>query len=462
MEQPITPVPLRRELAHFIHDLSFGKLPDNVIHQAKRCLLDLIGVGIAGSRQKTAAIVHRLIPTMSGSHEATLWGSDTKVSVLTAVFMNAVQGHAIDMDDGHRYANGHPGVVTIPAAMALAETADLTGRDLISAIAIGYEFFIRLGSAANPDLLLRGFHTTSTIGCFSSCAVAAKLLDLNRLQIENALSLSGLQSAGLLEVLHSGESGKSFQVGKAAQSGVLAALLAQQGADGPEGVFEGEKGFFKAFSAKPCDKQSICRGLGKHFNLPGVYIKAHAACRHIHSALDAVAEIVANHSLSLEKIDSIDIETYSIAKSLTGHMATADSELGAKFSTPIAIGLLLVFGQSDSSIYHTRFVSDPRVQATAKKVTVHASPERDKVYPEKRGAHVTIKTDTHAYTREVTYSKGEPENPISDDELTAKFEKNASTLYAADRIERMRDIIFDIENRNVRELTALLGKPDRS
>jgi 2-methylcitrate dehydratase PrpD len=102
MEQPITPVPLRRELAHFIHDFSFAKLPDNVIHQAKRCLLDLIGVGIAGSRQNTAAIVRRLIPTMSGSRETTLWGSDTKVSVLTAVFMNAVQGHAIDMDDGHR------------------------------------------------------------------------------------------------------------------------------------------------------------------------------------------------------------------------------------------------------------------------------------------------------------------------------------------------------------------------
>ncbi|MCU0559229.1 MAG: MmgE/PrpD family protein [Desulfobacterales bacterium] len=461
MEQPITPVPLRRELAHFIHDLSFASLPDTVIHHAKRCLLDLIGVGIAGSRQRAAVMVRRLLPAMGGGEEATLWGSDAKVSVLTAVFMNAVQGHAIDMDDGHRYANGHPGVVVIPAAVALAEKADLTGRELISAIAAGYEFFIRLGSAVNPNLLLRGFHTTATIGCFSSGAVAATLLDLSLPQIENALSLSGLQSAGLLEVLHSGESGKSFQVGKAAQSGVLAALLAQQGADGPEGVFEGEKGFFKAFAATPCDRYAICRGLGEHYHLPGVYIKAHAACRHIHSALDAVAELAADPSLSLEKIDSIDIETYSIAKSLTGHMATAESELGAKFSTPIAVGLLLVFGRSDASVYRTQFVSDPRVQSIAKRVSVHARPERDEVYPEKRGAQVTIRTDTHAYTREVTYSKGEPENPISDEELAEKFEKNASALYAADRIGRMRDIIFDIENRNVRELTALLGKPDR-
>ncbi len=283
-------MPLRKKLADFIHATSFEKLPKNVIHQAKLCLLDLIGVSIAGGRQNVASIVQSLIPAMGGcDEEVTLWGSDRKLPLLTAVLMNAVQAHAIDMDDGHRYANGHPGVVTIPAAVALCEKENLTGRELIEAIVIGYEFFIRLGSAINPDLLLRGFHTTATIGCFASGAVAAKLLKLSRPQTENALSLSGLQSAGLLEVLHSGESGKSFQVGKAAQSGVLAGLLAQQGADGPESVFEGEKGFFKAFAGKPCDSQSICKNLGKEFSLPSVYFKKHAACRHIHSALGCVS-----------------------------------------------------------------------------------------------------------------------------------------------------------------------------
>ena len=270
----------------------------NELSTAKLCLLDLIGVSIAGGRQNVASIVQSLIPAMGACDEVTLWGSDRKLPLLTAALTNAVQAHAIDMDDGHRYANGHPGVVTIPAAVALSEKENMTGRELIEAIAIGYDVFIRLGSAINPDLLLRGFHTTSTIGCFASGAVAAKLLKLSRPQTENALSLSGLQSAGLLEVLHSGESGKSFQVGKAAQSGVLAGLLAQQGADGPERLFEAEKGFFKAFAGKPCDSQAICKNLGKDFNLPSVYFKKHAACRHIHSALDALSEIVAGHALS--------------------------------------------------------------------------------------------------------------------------------------------------------------------
>jgi 2-methylcitrate dehydratase PrpD len=459
MDASIPPVPLRKKLSDFIHDTSFEKLQPNIIHHAKLCLLDLIGVSLAGGCQKAASIVQSLIPAMSGCEEVTLWGSDRKLPLLTAVLMNAVNGHAIDMDDGHRYANGHPGVVTIPAAVALSERENLTGRDLIEAIVIGYDFFIRLGSAINPDLLLRGFHTTATIGCFASGAVAAKLLKLSRPQTENALSLSGLQSAGLLEVLHSGESGKSFQVGKAAQSGVLAALLAQQGADGPERIFEAEKGFFKAFAGKSCDSPSICKNLGKEFNLHGVYFKKHAACRHIHSALDAIAELVSRHALSAEKIDSIDIETYSIAESLTGHMATEDSELGAKFSTPIALGLMLVFGQSDSSIYKKQYVADPRVQSIARKVTVRVNPERDKVYPGQRGALVTVKTGGQSCTHEVMYPRGEPENPLSDDEMTGKFEKNASTLYTVERVNRMRAIILDIENRRVRELTSMLRAP---
>jgi 2-methylcitrate dehydratase PrpD len=251
-------------------------------------------------------------------------------------------------------------------------------------------------------------------------------------------------------------------VGKAAQSGVLAGLLAQQGADGPESVFEGEKGFFKAFAGKPCDSQAICKNLGKDFNLPSVYFKKHAACRHIHSALDAVAEIVGRQALTLEKIESIDIETYSIAQSLTGHIATEGSELGAKFSTPIAIGLLLVFGQSDSAIYKKQYVSDPLVQSIAKKVTVRVTPEHDKAYPGQRRARVTVKAGDQSCTHEVTYAKGEPENPLSEDELTSKFEKNASTMYAMDRVNKIRDIILDIENRDVREMTSMLKAPSAS
>jgi 2-methylcitrate dehydratase PrpD len=375
--------------------------------------------------------------------------------------LNAVSGHAIDMDDGHRFANGHPGVVTIPPAIALAEHANLTGRELIEAVVVGYEFFIRLGSALNPDLLQRGFHTTATVGSIASGAAAAKLLRLNGPQTEQALALAALQSAGLLEVLTSGESGKSFQVGKAAQSGVLAARMAQRGADGPEYVFEGDKGFFKAFAGKELDAEALCASFGRDFGIPTVYFKRHAACRHIHSALDALAEIAAASPLALDDIQSIDIETYSIAHSLTGHISAAGSELGAKFSTPIAVGLYLVFGRTGAAAFTRANVSDPRVRGIAEKVTVRVNPARDVHYPGERSALVTVRTRTGTFQKEVVFPKGEPEFPLTDTEMQAKFEANACTVYRPAHAQRISETIMTIERRKVRELTALLTGPER-
>ena len=447
---------LRETLADFIKGTSYDVFSDQVVQKAKWCVLDLIGVGIVGGIQKTSSFSLDLFSRETGPQEATVWGSGRKVPVQTAAFLNAVQGHAIDMDDGHRFANGHPGVVTIPAAVAIAEKEDLTGRELIEAVVVGYEMFIRLGTAANPDLLLRGFHTTATVGTFASVAAASKLLGLNHSQIENALSLAGLQSAGLLEALSSGEAGKSFQVGKTSQSGVLAALLAQRGADGPVDIFEGDKGFFRAFAGKACDSESICENLGKKFQITDVYCKQHAACRHIHTALDATAEIVSRHDISIEEIASIEIETYSIAHKLTGHVAEQGSVLGAKFSTPVAVALFLVFGKTDYSAYNQKDIADPVVQGLAKKISVIVDPKRDVNYPGERSARVTIKTKDKSQEYEMLFPKGEPESPLSDDEFMRKFEQNARVSYPKEAIEKIKHAVKNLEKIKVREMAGLL------
>jgi 2-methylcitrate dehydratase PrpD len=455
----IPTTPLRKRFSDFIITTHYEQFSPAVVLAAKRCLLDLIGVAIAGCRQRVTAIAHETIGLAGGRPDVTLWGFDAKVPVPAAAMLNAVSGHAIDMDDGHRFANGHPGVVTIPPAIALAEHLDLSGRDLLEAVVIGYEFFIRLGAALNPDLLQRGFHTTATIGAVCSGAVCAKLLRLSAPQTEQALALSALQSAGLLETLSSGESGKSFQVGKAAQSGALAARMAQRGADGPELVFEGDKGFFKAFSGKAVDADALCASFGRDFGIPGVYFKRHAACRHIHSPLDALAEIGSAHPLAIDDIQAIDVETYSIAHSLTGHVSEPGSELGAKFSTPIAIGLHLVFGRTDAAAFTSANVSDPRVRSIAEKVSVRVNPSRDIHYPGERSALVTVRTRTGSFRREVPFPKGEPEFPLTEVEMQAKFEANATVVYTPEHARRLADTIMGVERRSVRELTALLAAP---
>ncbi len=447
---------LRRKLAVFVHQTEFASLPEPAVNQAKFCLLDLVGVGIAGSLQPTSVLAREVFGTLAPPPEATLWTTEQKVSAVCAAFLNAVQGHAIDMDDGHRYASGHPGVVTIPAALALAESMDLGGKELIAAIVIGYEVFIRLGSAANPDLLQRGFHTTAVIGTFAATAVASKLLNLTVPQIENAFSLAGLQSAGLLEALSSGEMGKSFQVGRAVQSGVQAAILAQKGADGPEKIFEGDKGFFKTLSGKQCDTEKICRNLGDEFLITGVYFKRHAACRHVHSALDAIAEILQEHDVERAEIESIEVETYSVAHNLTGHLATQGSVLAAKFSMPVAIGLLLVFDRTDALAFSQENISDPQVYALAEKVFIKASAARDAVYPGERGADVRIRTKDNTYSKEVTHPKGEPECPLSFEELLGKYETNAGLVYSVEPRRKLQKNIMHIDNLQVSEITTIL------
>jgi len=452
-------VTLRRRFAEFIYETDYSSLPDDVTGKAKACLLDLIGVAIAGSRQPTSALAAKVIGGNAPPDEATVWVSNNKVSLTTAAFLNAVQGHAIDMDDGHRFANGHPGVLTVPTAVSLSEGLNLNGRQMLAAIVIGYEIFIRLGMALNPALLQRGFHTTATIGTFAAAAVAAKLLRLSESQIENALSLAGLQSAGLLEALSSGEMGKSFQVGRAVQSGVLAALLAKQGADGPENVFEGAKGFFKAFSGRDCDIDSICANLGAQYQIKDVYFKRHAACRHIHSALDAIEAIIKEHEIDRAAIQAIEIDTYTIAKNLTGHHSTNGGELAAKFSMPVAIGLLLVFGRTDAVAFRQEYISDPRVQSIAEKVSIRINDAWDAVYPGQRGASVRFQTKDETLTKEVIYPKGEPEFPLSSEELVGKFETNAGLVYSHDDRKKLREIINTVEHREGRDLTRMLRLP---
>jgi len=450
---------LRQCLAAFIHATGFESFSEEDVRYAKLCLLDFIGVAIVGGRQKVTSVISKVVACASENGAATVWASNQQLNTASAAMMNAVQGHAIDMDDGHRFANGHPGVVTIPAAVALAETQNLSGRELIEAIVIGYDMFIRLGTAINPDLLFHGFHTTATIGTFCSAAVASKLLGLSVSQTENALSLAGLQSAGLLEALSSGEMGKSFQVGRAVQSGILAALLARNGADGPECIFEGNKGFFKAFAQKTCDVESIRENIGKEFKISTVYFKRYAACRHIHPALDAILDIMARDSFSINEIKSIEIDTYTIANELTGHLAIEGSELAAKFSMPVAIGLMLVFGRADAPAFNCRNISDSRVQSIANKVVISVNPDRDAKYPGQRQTCVTIHTENKTYQREVAYPKGEPENPLSDEELIDKYEKNALQVYSESQVAKIRAAVLNIEKIDVAELVGFLKAP---
>ena len=191
--------------AEFAVQADYKGFPTEVIHQAKRCILDLVGVALAGSNVGIAPCISTMFRDMGGTPEATFFGESGKFPALNAALVNAAKGHPLDMDDGHRYANAHPGVPLIPAAVAIAERDDRSGKQLIEGVVIGYEVFIRIARAINPKHLERGFHTTGTIGSFGAAAACAKILQLKQQETAHAISIAGLQSAGLMEVLQSGQ-----------------------------------------------------------------------------------------------------------------------------------------------------------------------------------------------------------------------------------------------------------------
>lgn len=449
-------MPCRSVVSDFVTGTRYETLPAEVVRQAKICVLDLVGASLAAGNSELGRMALRLGREMGHGQESSIWGSKEKLPSPAAIFVNAMRGHMLDMDDGHRFSAAHMGVVTVPVAMALAERENLTGRELIEAVVVGYEIGIRLGIFINPEHLMRGFHTTATVGAFASAVVAAKILGLSRSQTENGFSLAGLQSAGLMEVLTTGQMGKSFQVGRAAQNGAWAAYGAKLGMEGPERILEGEGGFLRAYAGIAQEPENLFRDLGAHFQILSIYFKKHAACRHTHPVLDAVELLRQQQSVRAEDVTAVEVETYSVAAKLTGQTPKEPSAISAKFSLPLSIGLMLTFGEAGPKVYTDRNALHPLARAIADRVTIRTTPRWDSLYPGQRGARLTIKTSGGTFAQEVTFPKGEPENPLTEAELVAKFKDNAGQVFQPMHAERLARSILDLENLKARDVTGLL------
>ena len=224
-----------------------------MINAAKESFLDFLAVSIVGSHKgDLSKIMVPYLLKLGGKKESTILGISKKVPSVNAALANGISGHSMDLDDGHRKALGHPGVCVIPAALAVGELTGCSGKTLLTSIIIGYEIFVRIGKAVNPSLFSRGFHTTGVCGTLAAASAAAKVLSLDKEKIISTLGIAGTQSSGLLIVAHSGQTIKPLNAGKAAQNGVLSALLSQAGAIGSSKIVEGKDGFIQAFSGN-CD-----------------------------------------------------------------------------------------------------------------------------------------------------------------------------------------------------------------
>lgn len=447
-------------LLDFLYECKLDDFGDEIAPRVKLAILDFIASGLAGYRINQAFndAAHQVYTRLEGPQESTVMLYGTKLPAPHAAVLNGIIAHGADIDDGHKQAMGHPGVAVVPAVLALAEAGNSSWPQIAEAVTVGYEMFVRLGRAVNPPHFLRGFHTTGTVGTIAAASAAARILGLDRSQFHHAVSLAALQSAGLLEVAQSGQGAKALHPGKAAGNGILAALLAAQGAEGPRDILEGEKGFIKAFSDN-ADPSLLLQGLGDGYEISGCYYKLYPACRHVHAPIDAAVKLN-RAGLAADEIEKVRVHIYPGALKLTGSIYYPCSEDEAKFSLPYTVATGLARGEFNLGHLETAAAMSSDIKELISKLEVAVDPSLEDRQKNIRGTRIEIFLKDGTVRDEfVPLPKGDPEVPVTNEDIENKLRSCARTVLSPERAEAIIGAVNNLDAQNsVLQLSGLFGR----
>lgn len=434
---------ISREFGAFISSLKYEDLPEKVRILAKYCFLDWLASAYAGSQEQPVRMMLEVVKGMPGKPECTLIPDGSKNICLLGALVNGASSHMVEMDDLHRASIFHPAAPIIPAALAIAEREQMTGRDLIVAIVVGYEVGIRVAKMVGKSHY-HFWHTTATCGTFGAAAAASKLLLLNPQKIVWALGSAGTQASGLWEFLSESAMSKQLHPGKAALNGILAALLAQRGFTGAEHIFEGERGFCKATS-NDYDFHEVTDGLGSEYQMEGNSFKLHASCGHIHSALDAVLILMEETGVVPGEIEKVRVTLYSAALELLGNVPLTSPYI-AKFHIPFCIANALKFGKVGLEAFTQERLNDGDLRKLMARIELTSDDALDGEYPQKWGAIVEVSTkDGRILSKKVEYPKGDPQNPFSQEEVSEKFLRLTKGILPMEKASSLLSRILRLE-----------------
>lgn len=409
---------LAEQLARFLVQVGPAGVPRGVRGQAAWWVLDWFGCAVAGLATPPGAIVLRHTSDQPVGSASCLGLTDGRAPQVAALHNGAVS-HIIEMDDVDRASVIHPGAVVIPAALAVAERVGASGRDLLGAIALGYEVAIRVGESVGKAHYFH-WHNTATCGVFGAAAAAGSLLGLDQRAMTWALGSAGTQAGGLWEFIADGAMSKHLHAGRAAANGVLAAELAALGFTGARRILEGRQGFFAA-TAPDGDPSRVIEGLAAGWKLPGVSIKPFPSCRHTHSAVEAALRLRAEHGLGAADIQRVEIAGYRSMLDLADNPAPAHP-YAAKFSVQYCVARALLDGSLDLAHFDDHRIGEPAVRDLMARTSVRFDPSLDARYPREFPAEVTVALrDGRRSSQSVGSPKGDPESPLTPEELADKF-----------------------------------------
>jgi 2-methylcitrate dehydratase PrpD len=432
-------------IVSFVSELRFGALSDEVRHYARRHLLDTVGVMIAGAGGEVATRAEAVLAAVRPPGRIPVPGRARRADLIDATFLGGTAAHGIELDDGFRQGSVHPGCVVVPAVLALGYERRISGAKLIEALVAGYEAEIAIGRACHPDLRQRGFHPAAAVGVFGAVMAAGKLRGLPHQQLANALGIAASSAAGLFAFVNGGADIKRLHAGHASREGLQAALLAEQGIEGPPGVIEAHDGFLQAFAfGRDRKPRAIVLPPKVPFGITDCYIKPYPCCRHIQPAVEALIGILRDENLAPEQVERIDVATYRIAAE---HAETGwDDFASAQLSFPYLLGLALKFRGIEFEHFEAAVRRNPEFAAIARKISISAPPEIDRLYPQLRPARVTVTSARGTFTRQADEALGSRIVPLDDAGLRAKFMGLVAPVLGADAAEALADRLWCIED----------------
>jgi len=444
-------VALASQVAEWVARVTFDDVPGDVVEATKRRILDVIGLAFAGAettfgRATTAAAI-----AMSPLGPCRIIGVGDRVGVTAAAFANAALPQALEFDDTHNESIVHMSSPAVAASLALSETRQISGRDLILAIAIANEISCRVGSVASGQFHRRGFHPTGLFAPFGIAYAAGKLLGLDAQQLAYAAGTCGSFAAGVLECWVDGTDTKFLHSGWAAQSGIAAAMLARAGVTGPPKIFEGRFGLFASHLQDPAIPKRLDRivdRLGEYWESRNASFKPFPTAHVLHPYVSAILRVRHRHGITHDRIASIECPVaefnVSIVCEPVAEKVAPASRAHCRVCLQYTLAEALYTGELGKNAYGDSTRLNPDVLALARKVGYHVDPSYPGPGRFKGAVRVTL-TDGRVIEEIEEYNRGSAENPMSDEELRAKFDDNASGFLSSERREALVDTVGHIE-----------------
>jgi 2-methylcitrate dehydratase PrpD len=459
--------------ARFVAELRFEDLPAEALRISRRCVLDGLAVMLAGSEQPGMAPLRSYLKGIGGAGEARLVGDGgMRLPAGSAGLWNGTAGHAMDWDDTQLAAGPgrpygllmHPTVPPLAAALAISELVaaergdPVGGAEFVTAFNAGFELACKIAEAIQPDHYMRGFHTSGTIGTFGACAAAAKLLGLGASAVAQAIGIAASSASGIRA--NFGSMTKPLHVGRAAQNGVAAALLAREGFSANGEALDGKWGYL-AVAGPGGDAGPVRDGLGRPFTIerPGVSIKPYPSGVLTHPSMDAMRVLMQEQRLSPADIRSVTLHAGS---NVLGpiRFRVARTELEGKFSFAFLLGAIILRGRAGKAEFTDDFVSSPECQAMQQRIETRFDPEIEAMGWDKIRSRIEVITaDGRRLQRwaDERY-RGGPDNALSDADLEGKFRDCASGLLDERRIGAVLELVWQLERvEDVGRLLPLLA-----